>query len=411
MAQNLGLFVRQLIQEGQSIERAILAEEYLPKVGTNYSQLKAWISKLERLYSESDSNLTPSKSYFHKNRWPVWIKGGQMRLAQTTYDERKSGYKELLLILAAIIEPEKIELLNPPEAVKSKPKTLELPIKTKDTFKNETPDQIEIKSDNQENKAGSDSKLDIGTRTEEASLKKKEPRPQPKEDESNIIIEKNTNEIESLMGLLNKVLIKPNEQPEPQLVRDERTLKISKTLHAVPKKPMVSSDPTKVFLSFGRNSDINRALLTFLSSIGLSTLDFKDAIRLTGNVNPTIEEILDSIFSYAQVAIVILTPDDDVKLKKKYQQPNDSESDKNINNQARGSVLFEAGLLLGKHPERTILLQLGDIKTFSFFVDDYFLPFDGSPNSRIELATRLKALGCFINQIGQAWLTSGDFKL
>ena len=41
----------------------------------------------------------------------------------------------------------------------------------------------------------------------------------------------------------------------------------------------------------------------------------------------------------------------------------------------------------------------------------HVIPFDGSPNGRNELRTRLRTAGCPVKEAGQDWLTAGDFSL
>ena len=73
------------------------------------------------------------------------------------------------------------------------------------------------------------------------------------------------------------------------------------------------------------------------------------------------------------------------------------------------NVIFEAGLALGKYPERTILVQVGALKPFSDIAGRHFVRLRNSSKSRQELAQRLKLAGCEVNLSGTDWHDAGLF--
>lgn len=81
-----------------------------------------------------------------------------------------------------------------------------------------------------------------------------------------------------------------------------------------------------------------------------------------------------------------------------------------LDGQPRPNVIFEAGLALGAHSEKTILVQVGDIRDISDIAGKHMLHLANSPASRKSLALRLQdKLKFKINIAGDVWLDVGNF--
>jgi len=126
-----------------------------------------------------------------------------------------------------------------------------------------------------------------------------------------------------------------------------------------------SPDPRLVFVVHGRDPNLRRSFFVFLRALGLEPLEWSKAVRLTGKGSPYIGEILDTAFSTAQAVAVMLTPDDQVRLLPELCSPSDPPEEYEYRLQGRPNVLFEAGMAFGRYPERTILVEIGDVKKFS----------------------------------------------
>ena len=168
---------------------------------------------------------------------------------------------------------------------------------------------------------------------------------------------------------------------------------------------------SRVFVVHGRDLQARNALFYFLSSIGLSPIEWSKAIAFTNKTNPFIGEVLDAAFSNAQAVLVLLTPDDEARLHKQFVQENDPEFERTFSFQARPNVLFEAGMAMGRAPDRTIFIELGQLRPFSDIAGRHTIKFDGSIEKRMELICRLQTAGCQIDLSRKIWETAGQFPI
>jgi predicted nucleotide-binding protein len=170
-------------------------------------------------------------------------------------------------------------------------------------------------------------------------------------------------------------------------------------------------DARKVFVVHGRNEKLRRDIFSFLRALHLHPIEWTEAISLTGTASPYIGEVLDAAFSEAQAIVVLLSPDDEVRLTQKLWSAGELDLERNYRLQPRANVIFEAGLALGRKPERTLILQVGEVKSFSDILGRHVLRLTNEPDKRIEFASRLEQAGCAVNRGGKDWLHVGDFGL
>lgn len=159
----------------------------------------------------------------------------------------------------------------------------------------------------------------------------------------------------------------------------------------------------KVFVVHGRNTVARDGMFDFLRAIGLQPIDWSEAVRLTGKGSPYIGEVLDAAFSTAKAVIVLMTPDEVAVLRGEYANRPD-EPDLKPSGQARPNVLFEAGMALGRDPDRTILIQLGELREFSDIAGRHAIRLQGVADRR-EIAMRLQTAGCAVDLSGDHWKT------
>jgi predicted nucleotide-binding protein len=166
---------------------------------------------------------------------------------------------------------------------------------------------------------------------------------------------------------------------------------------------------TSVFVVHGRNEKLRKSLFSFLRSIGLQPIEWRRAIELTRKPNPYVGEILDAAFREAAAVVVLLSPDDEAKLKTDFIKSHDPAYEKVLTGQARPNVLFEAGMAMGRNPDSTVLVQVGDLRPFSDIGGRHVVHLSNSAETRSEFTTKLANAGCNVNTSGTDWLTEGDF--
>jgi Predicted nucleotide-binding protein containing TIR-like domain len=164
----------------------------------------------------------------------------------------------------------------------------------------------------------------------------------------------------------------------------------------------------KVFVVHGRNKAARVAMFTFLRAIGLSPIEWSQALAMSGQASPYIGDVLDAALEAAQAVVVLLTPDEIASLRAEYAD-GDEDPDATPSAQARPNVLFEAGLALGRAPKRTVLAELGKVRRFSDIAGRHVVRIGDSVASRQEIAARLRTAGCAVDLTGTDWHTAGDF--
>jgi len=163
-----------------------------------------------------------------------------------------------------------------------------------------------------------------------------------------------------------------------------------------------------VFVIHGRNEQARKALFEFLRSLGLNPIEWAQAIALTGKGAPYIGDVLDAAFSAARAIVVLQTPDDVAYLHESLAEPGDPECKPQM--QPRPNVLFEAGIAMGRDVNRTVIVELGKVKSFSDIHGRHVVKLDNSIGKRQDLATRLKTAGCDVQTTGTAWHEAGDLR-
>lgn len=171
------------------------------------------------------------------------------------------------------------------------------------------------------------------------------------------------------------------------------------------------SRPRKVFVVHGRNESIRKDMFDFLRAIDLDPIEWSEGIGMTGVATPYVGQVLDAQLANAQATIIIMTPDDEAKLQDEFIQDNDPLYEKQLTAQARPNVLFEAGLAFGRSPDRTILVEIGQLRPFSDIWGRHTVRLDNSPERRQALATRLSDAGCPVDTSGTDWYSAGNFDL
>jgi predicted nucleotide-binding protein len=181
---------------------------------------------------------------------------------------------------------------------------------------------------------------------------------------------------------------------------------VSKGADAVPAS---GPDPRSVFVVHGRNREARDAMFAFLRTLGLQPIEWNEAVLATGRPNPYVGEVLDAAFARAQTVLVLMTPDDEARLRDDFHEPWDPPHETSTTPQARPNVIFEAGMAMGRDESRTVLVEFGACRPFSDIGGRHTLRLNGTTQRRQELAQRLESAGAAVSMTGTDWHTAGDF--
>jgi predicted nucleotide-binding protein len=205
-----------------------------------------------------------------------------------------------------------------------------------------------------------------------------------------------------LLDVLNTAL----EHAQVFGIQEERATAASEE----PREPTPSRNRRSVMVIHGRDSVARTAMFTFLRALGLEPIEWSQARMDTGSASPYVGEILEAAFNRAQGFVVLLTPDDEARLREDFLKDSDPPYERELTPQGRPNVLFEAGMAMGASSKRTVLVQIGNVRPFSDVGGRHVLHFDGSSTEdRQELAMRLITAGCEVSLTGTDWHTAGDF--
>lgn len=174
----------------------------------------------------------------------------------------------------------------------------------------------------------------------------------------------------------------------------------------MPRRPR---DRRKVFVVHGRDPRYRSAMFDFLKSLGLEPLEWEDAVRLTGSASPFTAEVVAKGIQVAQAIVVLLTGDDEARLREEFRRPGDASSETELTRQARPNVLFEAGMAFARANQRhTIIVEMGRLRGLSDTTGISVIRFRGSETDRRAVLERLRTAGCAVDDTGN-WRTAGNF--
>jgi predicted nucleotide-binding protein len=198
-------------------------------------------------------------------------------------------------------------------------------------------------------------------------------------------------------------------QPSPASAR-KVSVKVRSAKKAIARRK-VAGRRRKVFVVHGRNEELRSSMFMFLRSLNLEPIEWRKAIAAAGTGTPSVAEILDAAFEQAVAVVVLLSPDDDVILKKEFRKLSDPAYERRYVGQARANVLFEAGMAFGRYPTETVIVQVGVVKPFSDIGGRHVTRLGNDPESRSEFVTKLRNAHCAVDDGGTDWFRVGDFAI
>ena len=167
-------------------------------------------------------------------------------------------------------------------------------------------------------------------------------------------------------------------------------------------------DPRVVFVIHGRQKLTE--VHSFLRALGLVPLEWSQARRITGKSTPLTWEIVDTALREAGAIVVLFTADDEARLREDLWGSHESVLEKQVMNQPRQNVLFEAGVAYGRAPQRTVMIRIGgNHRPISDLAGHHLIQLTNDGASRQEVADALRNAGCPVDTTGTDWLKTGDF--
>lgn len=162
-----------------------------------------------------------------------------------------------------------------------------------------------------------------------------------------------------------------------------------------------------VMVAYGRDEATRLDVFNFLRCIDLQPIEWNDVVLRTGKASPYVGEILNTAFTIAQAFLVLLTPDEEVVLRRELRA---DARDGQPTMQARPNVILEAGMALATDEGRTILVSIGAVRGMSDLDGRHVVRLNNSAERRNDLVQRLKVAGCRPKTDGADWLKLGDFE-
>jgi len=174
-------------------------------------------------------------------------------------------------------------------------------------------------------------------------------------------------------------------------------------------KKQAARRTNSVFVVHGRDRAARDAMFAFLRAIDLQPIEWTQAVKMAKTAAPYVGQVITAAFERAAAVVVLLTPDDEGRLKKKFWKVDDPAYERTLTGQARQNVIFEAGRAFATHPKETIIVELGKTRPFTDTGGIHAIRLSNAAEARRDLALRLETAGCEVNTTGTDWLSTGDF--
>jgi hypothetical protein len=161
----------------------------------------------------------------------------------------------------------------------------------------------------------------------------------------------------------------------------------------------------------GRNLAARNAMFMFLRSLGLSPIEWEEAVAETGMGSPYTLEAVQAAMDVAQAVVVVLTAEDQAGLLPALADGQES-TETALEGQPRQNVIFEAGMAMGTGRAGAVLVEIGPIRSASDLHGLNVVRLTNDAQRRAALRNRLINAGCAVDSATQDWLvpeTGGDF--
>jgi predicted nucleotide-binding protein len=178
------------------------------------------------------------------------------------------------------------------------------------------------------------------------------------------------------------------------------------------KSKVKATKDNSMFVVHGRDAKLNQDMYLFLSSIGIVPMEWDHAIKAAkGGANPIVGDVISQAMERVQGVMILLSPDEEAKIRTKFASTSDKKRGLHLKGfQPRPNVIFEAGLALGAHSDKTILVQVGTVRDISDIAGKHMVYLSNSFADRKRLADRLASKLKFkVDLDGVTWQNVGNF--
>jgi predicted nucleotide-binding protein len=165
----------------------------------------------------------------------------------------------------------------------------------------------------------------------------------------------------------------------------------------------------RVFVVHGRDGALAGRFRDLLRAVDLQPLEWEALVAATGSAAPYLGQVVAAAPHQAQATLVLLSPDDIVELHSDLRAANDHPYERARAAQARPNVLFELGMALMAYPERTVVVEVGEMRPIADLAGLNTIRFDGSVPAIRKVVTRLKNAGCELDDSDADWLDADRF--
>jgi predicted nucleotide-binding protein len=175
---------------------------------------------------------------------------------------------------------------------------------------------------------------------------------------------------------------------------------------------MKATKDNSMFVVHGRDAKLNRDIYAFLSTIGIVPMEWDQAIKAAkGGANLIVGDVIGQAMESVQGVMVLFSPDEESKVRTKFASTSDKKKGLHLKGfQPRPNVIFEAGLALGAHSDKTVLVQVGTVRDISDIAGKHMVHLSNSFADRKRLADRLSSKLKFkVDLDGTTWQTIGNF--
>ncbi|BCB84099.1 TIR domain-containing protein [Phytohabitans suffuscus] len=173
--------------------------------------------------------------------------------------------------------------------------------------------------------------------------------------------------------------------------------------------PSAGPSSRDIFVIHGRDEQVREPFFEFLRAVDLRPLEWEALVSGTGRTSPSLLDVVETALARAGAVVALLTPDDIVQLHPSLHQTGERTVETKPSLQPRPNVLVELGMALGICRDRTIIVEIGDLRPVADLGGINVIRFDGTEHTLGKLVQRLRSAGCPVDEGGNDWRSRRRF--